>query len=250
MARNKLEKFAAINKMPHVFQNISWHKPALRNCEGKVVDYRNKWKTSVFNNNNPLILELACGYGEYTTFIAQQQPNVNIIGIDIKGDRIYRGAKYVQDQELPNAAFIRTGIELIDRFFGPKEVNEIWITFPDPHKRRKKHKKRLTSLPFLRLYQHILAPNGLIHLKTDSDILFNYTCAVVQLAQCPVNAKYQNVYEHLHEASHTNCLRIKTRYERLNLSNADTIKYIQFALPSVVNDAIDDAIDKWIEEYE
>ncbi len=227
MGKGKLAKFDDLSQMPHVFQNFSWSDPQLINYQKEAVNYNGRWATDFFQNGQPIILELACGYGEYTMAMAEHLPNHNIIGVDIKGNRIWTGARYIQEKQLTNAAFVRTTIDLIHHFFGAAEISEIWIPFPDPHNRHSKQNKRLTSPKFLELYRKILMPDGVIHLKTDSDLLYKYTLEVVEKEGCTIIENYRDLYN---SPFANPLLSVSTRYERLNISGADTIKYVQFRL--------------------
>jgi len=186
---------------------------------------KEKWATQFFENGNPIILELGCGKGEYTVELAEKNPGKNFIGVDIKGARMYIGAKQALDKNLKNVAFLRTNIEIINRFFGAEEISEIWLTFPDPQ--MKKTKKRLTSTFFLNLYKQFLKTDGIVHLKTDSNFQFTYTSALVHLNRFEIQAESNNLYESeiLDET-----LQIKTFYEKQWLSRGITIKYIAFKL--------------------
>jgi tRNA (guanine-N7-)-methyltransferase len=186
---------------------------------------KEKWATQFFENENPIILELGCGKGEYTVELAEKNPNKNFIGVDIKGARMYIGAKQALDKNLKNVAFLRTNIEIINQFFGNDEVAEIWLTFPDPQ--MKKTRKRLTSTSFLNLYKQFLKTDGIVHLKTDSNFQFTYTSALVHLNEFEILAETDNLYksEILNET-----LQIKTFYEKQWLSRGITIKYIAFKL--------------------
>ncbi|OWY23056.1 tRNA (guanosine(46)-N7)-methyltransferase TrmB [Sphingobacteriales bacterium UPWRP_1] len=227
MGKGKLAKFAEIKQMPHVFENRIWKEPVLYNFRGLITNYRTQWCNGFFGNQNPLILELGCGYGEYTVAIAQIYPQTNVIGIDIKGNRIWTGASFVLQHNLANAAFVRTPIELIDHYFAPGEVSEIWLPFPDPQK--DKPRKRLTSLQYLQLYRKILKPDGIIHLKTDSDLLYQCTLETLQAHNCPVWVNYPDV-QNAPNRNQMPLLSVATRYQKLNLSGANTIKYLQFGL--------------------
>lgn len=226
MGKGKLAKFAELRQMPHVFQNFKWQTVALEN-QGTVVDYKGKWASNYFGNNHPIILELACGYGEYTMAIAEQCPNKNVIGIDMKGNRIWTGATYTLQNSLTNAAFIRTDITLLQHIFAPNEVSEIWLTFPDPQRQKGKARKRLTATRFLDIYRQILQPQALIHLKTDSDLLYEYTLEVLESVPHVIHANFKDVYA---QPLNNPLLNVKTRYEKLNLSGADSIKYLRFSL--------------------
>lgn len=184
---------------------------------------RGNWAKTFFNNDNPIVLELGCGKGEYTVELAAMNPNVNYIGVDIKGARLWRGAKQVSERGLDNVGFLRTNIELIGQFFAEKEVDEIWLTFPDPQ--MKKTRKRLTSTYFLERYRHFLKPGGIVHLKCDSNFQYTYTRTMVYLNKFEVLAETDNLYEweHLNDV-----LRIKTYYEKQWLDRGITSKYLAF----------------------
>ena len=219
MGKNKLAKFKEMETFEHVVQ-VPFHT-----INDNEFQFRGKWAEMFFRNQNPVVLELGCGKGEYTVELALKNPQVNFIGVDIKGARLWKGAKMVAEKGLKNAAFLRTNIEIISRFFGPAEVDEIWLTFPDPQ--MKKTKKRLTSTSFLSEYRKFLKPGGIVHLKTDSNFQFTYTSALVHLNQFEILAETRNLYESdlLNET-----LQIKTFYEKQWLSRGITIKYIAFRL--------------------
>jgi tRNA (guanine-N7-)-methyltransferase len=219
MSKNKLAKFADMETYQHVFQY-----PFGKLKEVGVFPLQGKWN-EFFQNDNPIVLELGCGKGEYTVELAKLFPNKNFIGIDIKGARMWTGAKLSLEEGLSNVAFLRTNIELTDRFFAPNEVSEIWITFPDPQ--MKKATKRLTSTWFMRRYQQIVKPDGLIHLKTDSPFLYTYTSLMVKHNQYPVVFQTDDLY---HSNWVNEILSIKTYYEKQWLERGLSIKYIQFAL--------------------
>jgi len=191
------------------------------------------WKT-FFDNNNPLILELACGKGEYTTGLAQLYPHKNFIGVDIKGNRIWAGAKFSIENNLTNVAFLRTQIHKIDTYFTKDEVQEIWITFPDPQLRMSKAKKRLVHPRFLRLYQRILQPSGKIHLKTDSPELYNFTKTVIKLYQLVLISDVDDVHK---DGKVSKELGIKTHYESLDIAESKRVFYICFSLPEKIINA-------------
>ncbi len=173
--RNKLQKFAEVLQMPNVYESFEPTNPELTGVGGKKVDLTGRWGADHFGNDHPITLELACGRGEYTLDLARQYPDRNFIGVDIKGARIWRGAKNALVEGLENAAFLRTRIEVISRFFGTGEVSELWITFPDPFLKKGKENRRLTAAQFLRQYRQILQPDGVVHLKTDSRELYDWT---------------------------------------------------------------------------
>lgn len=186
-----------------------------------------------FGNNHPITLELACGKGEYTFGLARLFPARNFIGIDIKGNRIWVGAKKALNEKLSNAAFLRTQIEQLPSYFSAGEVQEIWITFPDPQLRFSKAKKRLTHPGFLRRYQQVLTPGGLIHLKTDSPDLYRFTQLVTEFYQCPVHYATDDVYG---AATVKDEWKIKTHYESLDIAGSKKIHYCCFSLPANLGD--------------
>jgi tRNA (guanine-N7-)-methyltransferase len=219
VGKNKLAKFSEMERFENVIQ-VPFKKLQQENFYLK-----EKWATQFFENGNPIILELGCGKGEYTVELADKNPGKNFIGVDIKGARMYIGAKQALDKNLKNVAFLRTNIEIINRFFVAEEISEIWLTFPDPQ--MKKTKKRLTSTFFLNLYKQFLKTDGIVHLKTDSNFQFTYTSALVHLNRFEIQAESNNLYESeiLDET-----LQIKTFYEKQWLSRGITIKYIAFIL--------------------
>ena len=220
MGKNKLAKFADMEEFPHVFQ-VSSH--AVR--EGQTFAMKGKWNEQFFKNNHPIVLELGCGKGEYTVGLGELYPDKNFIGVDIKGARIWSGAKASYQKGMKNVAFLRTNIEMIYHFFAENEVSEIWLTFPDPQ--MKKVTKRLTATNFMKSYQQFLKSDGLVHLKTDSNFMFTYTCEMVKANSYPVVCSFDDLY-----ASNLNdpILGIKTYYEQQWLDRGLTIKYIQFVL--------------------
>ncbi|MEO6453805.1 MAG: tRNA (guanosine(46)-N7)-methyltransferase TrmB [Ginsengibacter sp.] len=218
MGQKKLIRFNEINSFPNVLQYP--------------LDIKGKWKY-FFKNKNPLILELACGKGEYTVGLALIYPAKNYIGADIKGNRLWVGAKNCLDKKITNAAFLRTQIEKINNYFEPAEVDEIWITFPDPQLRKSKAKKRLTHPRFLRLYHQILRPGGFIHLKTDSPDLYQFTKLVINTYKLNIVEDNPDVYS---TKSLTPELNIHTHYEGLNIAKSNRIFYLCFTLPSVLDD--------------
>ena len=220
MGKNKLQKFAEMETYERVFQ----YPFARLQAEGGF-PLKGQWH-SVFGNDRPIVLELGCGRGEYTVGLARRFGEKNFIGVDIKGARMWAGAKQSNEEGLGNAAFLRTDIELIDRFFAPGEVSEIWITFPDPQ--MKKVRKRLTSTRFLELYRQVLKDGGLVHLKTDSPFFYTYTTALVQLNRLPVCEQTADLYG---QSQANDILSIKTYYEQQWLDRGLSIKYLCFGLP-------------------
>lgn len=222
MGKNKLRKFADMKQIGFVYE----YPFARLQAEG--FPLRGRWNAEVFGNANPVTLELGCGKGEYTVGLARRFPERNFIGIDIKGARMWSGATEAQTLQLPNVAFLRTSIELLDHFFLPGEVDEIWITFPDPQ--MKKVRKRLTSTRFMELYRKILRPGGNINLKTDSPFLYTYTSEMVRCNSLPLHSGSADLYA---EAGLQGPLtEIRTHYERQWLSRGLTIKYLSFGLPA------------------
>lgn len=224
MSKGKLQKFAEMETFKNVFQypySVISEVP---------FTMKGHWREQYFHNDNPIVLELGCGKGEYTVGLARMYPNINFIGVDIKGARIYTGAKQALEENLPNVAFLRTSIEIIDRFFGQEEVQEIWLTFSDPQ--MKNVHKRLTSTFFMNRYRHFLINNGIIHLKTDSNFLFTYTTYMVEKNNLPVLLRTEDLY-------HTDGLDDRTReilgihtyYENQWIERGLSIKYMKFELP-------------------
>lgn len=217
MGKNKLAKFANMEEYPHVFQ----YPYSVLKEQG--FDMKGKWNEKFFKNNNPIVLELGCGKGEYTVGLGKLFPNKNFIGVDIKGARMWTGAKQSFEDEMSNVAFLRTHIEMINQFFASEEVSEIWITFPDPQ--MNKVNKRMTSTRFMKLYREILIPNGIVHLKSDSNFMFTYTCAMVEENKLPVLYKTDDLY---HSDLVDDILKIQTYYEQQWLARGLNIKYIKF----------------------
>lgn len=235
MGKNKLKKFAEMQTFSCVFQ-YPW---AVVERDG--FPLTGKWNSDYFGNDNPIVLELGCGKGEYTIGLAKQYPDKNFIGIDIKGARIWTGAKTAETEKLKNVAFLRTDIELIDRFFSVAEVSEIWITFPDPQ--MQKTRRRLSSTRFLELYRRILQSYGIVHLKTDSPFLYTYTDRLVALNSFPIKVNTSDLYG---SGIADPILSIKTFYEQQWLSRGKKIKYLSFSLPpqGVLQEPEEDDIDR------
>ena len=214
MGQKKLKRFAELLQFSNVLQNP----------EGM----QGTWQ-QYFNNNQPLTLELACGKGEYALGLAQMHPQRNFVGVDLKGNRLWVGAKKATAAGLSNVAFLRIQIDRIHEFFAPGEVEEIWITFPDPQLRISKDKKRLTHPKFLRLYQQILQPAGKINLKTDSPVLYEFTLKVIELYGCTLHQATDNVYA---QPQIDPELQIKTHYEGLDIAGSNKVHYVCFSLPA------------------
>ncbi len=194
--------------------------------------YRGKWR-QFFNNDNPIIIELGCGKGEYTVGLAQRNPNVNYIGIDIKGARFWRGAKTAVESGMPNVAFVRTQIELITFIFDENEVDEIWITFPDPQIKYKRTKHRMTNVEFLNRYKKILKKEGFVNLKTDSEFMHGYTLGLLHGLGYEIVYANHNIYHNLGAPSEVT--EIKTFYEQQYLQINKAITYIRFKINSFSN---------------
>lgn len=226
MGQKKLQRFAELATFPNVLQFPK--------------EMPGKWE-GFFGNNNPITLELACGKGEYATGLGQLYPKRNFIGVDIKGNRIWVGAKKALQNNLHNVAFIRTQIDKITEYFSENEINEIWITFPDPQLRFSKGKKRLTHPKFLRMYQQFLAPGGYIHLKTDSPALFHFTKTVIEMYGCVLRRESDDIYK---EDNISQELKIKTHYESLDIAESNRIFYLCFSLPEQLAGTERDAILK------
>ena len=229
MAQKKLLRFAQIKTFKNVFEHPE-------NMKGM-------WGTH-FKNTQSIILELACGRGEYTVSLAKLYPNKNFIGVDIKGNRMYIGAKRAIDESITNAAFLRTQIEKLPDYFLKDEVDEIWITFPDPQLRLSKAKKRLTHPRFLRLYQQVLKTGGYVNLKTDSPDLYLFTKKVATMLGIEMVIDFDDAYN---EKEITEELKIKTHYESLDIAGSKKIHYLKFQLPAVIPD-IDKQLQKEIEQ--
>jgi len=222
--KKKLLKFAECRTFPHFFE------PELHYSMNKDYELKSKWKEEFFKNNNPITLEIGCGKGEYSVELARQNPENNYIGIDIKGARMWRGAKDSLNMGLKNIAFVRTRVEFTPLCFAKNEIDEIWITFPDPQLGPKKRiRKRLTSSQFLTKYQSFLKDNGTVHLKTDDDTLYNYTKEVVALNKLEVLKDIGDLYN---SDFYTGIMRVKTHYEKLWTEKDRTIKYLKFLLPA------------------
>jgi tRNA (guanine-N7-)-methyltransferase len=223
MGKNKLKRFAENKTFENVFQPTRQEM-----IEG--FELKGRWKKEFFQNDNPIVLELGCGKGEYTVALAQKYPDKNFIGIDIKGARFWRGAKTAIETGLSNVAFVRTQIELIDYAFAEKEVSEIWITFPDPQIKFRRTKHRLTHPEFLRKYFKVLDDKGLVHLKTDSEFLHGYTHGIIQMEGHEVLLSTHNVYHPDNKELPEEITSVQTFYEQKFLKENKNITYIRFSL--------------------
>ncbi|WP_417853885.1 tRNA (guanosine(46)-N7)-methyltransferase TrmB [Xanthomarina gelatinilytica] len=221
-SKNKLKRFKENETFENVFQ------PKRDELVNNQFPLKGNWNKTYFKNNNPLVLELGCGKGEYTVALAKKYPNKNFIGIDIKGARFWRGAKTALGEGLPNAAFLRTQIELVDDAFANNEVDEIWITFPDPQIKYKRTKHRMTNSGFLKRYKNILKPDGVVNLKTDSEFMHGYTLGLLHGEGHEVVYANHNVYKQ--EGSPEDVTGIQTFYESQYLEQNKPITYIRFKI--------------------
>ena len=221
-SKNKLKRFRENETFHNVLQ------PKRTDLVDAIFPFKGKWGADFFKNSNPLVLELGCGKGEYTVGLAKRYPHKNFIGIDIKGARFWRGAKTAIEEQLPNVAFIRTQIELIEYLFAENEVDEIWITFPDPQIKYKRTKHRLTNDAFLQRYKHILNDTGVVHLKTDSEFMHGYTLGLLHGRGHEVQYANHDVYHQ--EGSPDEVTGIQTFYETTYLEKNKAITYIRFKI--------------------
>ena len=221
MGKDKLRRFAIVENYSHFIQ------PEL----GEECEFKGKWRSHYFKNDNPIVVELGCGKGEYTVGLAERNQNINYIGVDIKGARMYIGAKDSLEKGLKNVAFLRTKVDFITKSFDLQEVDEIWLTFSDPQ--RKKPNKRLTSKVFIERYRQILKHGGVVHLKTDSDILFEFTEQEIKTNKYPSEIVSWDIYQdldNLQTEEEKQILQIKTHYEKLFSAKGSTIKYAKFKI--------------------
>lgn len=222
MGKGKLKKFKQNAKYEHVFE------PEVKEFVSVDHAIKGNWNKDFFKNENPIVIELGCGKGEYSVGLARMFPDKNFIGVDIKGARIWKGATQSEKEQLKNVAFLRTRIELINSFFVENEVDEIWITFPDPQMKKRRAKKRLTSSGFLSLYQKLLKDNGVVNLKTDSTFLYEYTLEVIKLNGLKTIKHTDDLYA---ENWTDEILSIQTHYERLHIDDGENINFVSFILP-------------------
>jgi len=224
VTKNKLKKFKEMTGFDNLYQ------PEFSEVLNKKFHLYGKWKESVFNNTNPIVLELGCGKGEYSVGLAERYPEKNFIGIDIKGARIFRGAKTALQKNLKNVAFIRTRVDFVQSFFAKNEVNEIWFTFPDPQAKR--IRKRLSSSLFLNRYTDFLVDNALIHLKTDNKLFYEYTKALAIENKFKINYASDNVYDDNNLPEEV--INIQTFYENQFLAKNNKINYLEFNLNNIL----------------
>ncbi len=221
-SKNKLKRFLENETFDNVFQ------PTREEVVGNEFPLKGRWNSEFFKNDNPIVVELGCGKGEYSVGLAQRFPNKNFVGIDIKGARFWRGAKTASDTDLNNVAFVRTQIEIIDGIFAENEVSEFWITFPDPQIKYKRTKHRMTNTEFLQLYKRILKPDGVMNLKTDSEFMHGYTLGLLHGEGHEVLYANHDVYKN--EGSPEEVTAIQTFYENQYLKVNKAITYIKFKI--------------------
>lgn len=226
MSKHKLARFTELGKFNNVIQ------PGSGVQFGKDHTIKGRWKQEIFKNDNPVILELGCGKGEYTIGLSSRFPENNYIGIDIKGARMWRGAKTAHENKQQNVAFLRTRIEFINSFFSENEVDEIWITFPDPHPGKNNSNKRLTCPFFLNTFRNFLKNKGLVHLKTDNKELFNYTKKLISGNGLEIVLATNDLYS---ESLPDDTLSIRTHYETIFLKEGMKINYLTFKLDKEKN---------------
>ncbi len=219
---SKLEKFADLKTFPNCFDLF------FKDLDIVFVNKGN-WHETVFKNNHPIVVELGCGKGEYTIGLAEKNPTKNFIGLDIKGNRIWTGAKQAIENKLDNVAFLRTKIDFTDYCFAENEVSEIWITFPDPQPQKARARQRLTNPIFLNRYKTMLKPGGLVHLKTDSTSMYEYTLEVIKENNHTLLFSTDNLYQNC-PADRQELIAIKTHYEKLFTDKGEDIKYCCFQL--------------------
>jgi len=211
--KRKLERFAEIETFDHVFE--------------KGCDLKGNWNSNFFKNDHPLVLELGCGRGEYTIGLAKAFPEKNFIGIDIKGARLWRGAKTAKEEDMAHVAFLRVQIESLTQYFDKDEVSEIWITFPDPQSAQRRTRKRLTSIRFLKYYREIVKPSGVVHLKTDDQPLHQFSLEELPLAGGRMQQSSTDIYTDL-AGSDSSLITIQTTYEKIFLKEGKKINYLSF----------------------
>ena len=241
MGKGKLAKFAEMETFSNVFQY------PFSVVDNVPFEMKGHWRELYFKNNHPVVLELGCGKGEYTVELARLYPEMNFIGVDIKGARMWTGAKQAIEAGLKNVALLRTNIEIIDRFFAESEVQEIWLTFSDPQ--MKNAHKRLTSTFFLNRYRKFLVDGGIVHLKTDSNFLFTYTTCMVKENKLPVVFSTEDLYhtEGLDEETHK-ILSIQTYYESMWIERGLNIRYMKFLLPQQ-GELVEPEVDIPLDDY-
>lgn len=222
MGKDKLKRFAENLTFKNLFQYLY---EDLQNPDS--FPLKGKWRTDYFKNDHPIIVEVGCGKGDYTTGLASMYPEKNFIGFDRQGARLWRGCRNAIENNLENVAFVRTNIQFIEHFFAPDEVDEIWVTFPDPQPSKPNHRKRLTSPTFLKRYSNILKPDGIMHLKTDSDFFFDFTLETIAEGKHEILFKSHDLYA---DEVKDDVSKIQTFYEKMWLEQGLKIKYVRFKI--------------------
>lgn len=222
--RAKLEKFAALDTFENVFQNFDFRQPQLINRK-QPVEMKGQWNQRYFDKDAPITLELACGTGAYTLGLAKLYPERHFIGVDVKGNRIWKGAESALLEQRNNVAFVRTRIEQLDAFFEPGEVSEIWITFPDPFSKERKANRRLTAQDFLKMYHKLIGVNGTMHLKTDAQDFFEYSLEQLDIAKAKIEILDHDIYAQKDVPA---ILSIQTKYEKMHLAAGKKIQYVRW----------------------
>lgn len=223
--KKKLEHFAEMKTFPHVFE------PELDEVFRTNYKMKGNWRKDFFKNDNPIVIELGCGKGEYSVGMASKFPNKNFIGVDIKGARMWRGAKTAEEESMKNIAFLRTRIEFIEGCFAKNEIDEIWITFPDPQKKDRREKKRLTGPLFIERYKQFLKPEGIVHLKTDSDFFYEFSVNECEQNNYRILFKTEQLYKEgiqSFDKDFQEILKIKTHYEGIFTEKGHNIHYLKF----------------------
>lgn len=228
MGKDKLKRFNELKTFTNFYQNLDFKNPALVDSNQQIVDLKGKWNSYHFKNKHPITLELACGKGEYTFGLAKKFKDRNFIGVDIKGARIHKGAKDALAENLNNAAYLRTKIELLPEFFAPGEVSEIWIVFSDPFPKDRHAKHRLSAPNFIDLYKEVCAPNAVINLKTDSELLFDYTLGVLDGRGMNYNLVERDIYRK--GTTIPELTEIQTFYEKKHIEDGRKINFLSFNL--------------------
>lgn len=218
--KNKLQRYREVSEMEIVLEYTDFEDPS-------AVKPKGEWHQAIFGNDHPIVLELACGKGDYALHLARRGPELNVVGVDIKGARIWKGACRALEEGLEHVRFLRIFIDHLDEYFDKGEVEEIWITFPDPYLKDKKESKRLTSPRFLELYRKVLAPGGVIHLKTDSLPLYEYTLETIRDQKCELLDRVDDIYK---ERPNDPILTNQTYYEKMHLKEGKTIRYVRFRI--------------------
>jgi tRNA (guanine-N7-)-methyltransferase len=223
LGKDKLKRFKELETIDRVIQ------PAFEEVYGKDHRLKGRWKQEIFGNEHPLVLELGCGKGDYTVGLARRYPEKNFMGLDIKGARIWKGAVEARDEALDNVAFLRTRIDFIRSFFAPGEVDEIWITFPDPQEKKRRNKKRLTGAIFLNMYRELLVDGGRVHLKTDNRKLYLFTLELCRFNGLEILRYTEDLYG---DSLDDDATAIQTYYEKRFRAEGLNINYLQFRLPA------------------